>query len=228
MLSHLKMKHHNQIQNRPNNADVSNKCVKCEIPIYKSNYASSSKQLKCFQCHPQIFFRTECPICKEEVDTIDIQYHLELVHNDVFVFPCKICKEMMRKHDIIPHMKICGQHEKVLCPLCKKGMLKASLHRHMQTHTNRPKQQCHHCESKILDLKGHFKRKHSKPDGIKNNWNDNGEPEYDKGNIRRSFLSYFTHICIKLNILKLKWGTVSCAALNGKNFKKTTNNGIKA
>ena len=158
-----KMEPQDQNQNQANDGVVTDKCIECGVPIRKSNYASSSsKVLKCFQCQPQIFFRTQCPICEEEVDTVNIQYHLEHAHHDVFVVPCKICGQMMRKHDIIPHLKICGENgAKVLCPLCKKDMLKTSLPLHLQTHSNRPKQQCPHCDSQVLDLKGHIKRKHS-------------------------------------------------------------------
>ena len=152
-------------QNQSNNGDVTDKCVQCGIHILRSNFASSNGgELKCFQCQPQVFFKTPCPICDEEVDNVNMQYHLEHAHHDVFVYPCKMCQVMIGKHDIIPHMKVCGENggkPKVLCPLCKKDMLKTSLALHMQTHMNRPKQQCPHCDSKVLDLKMHIKRKHS-------------------------------------------------------------------
>ena len=47
------------------------KCVQCGVSIRKSNFASRSREvLKCFQCQPQIFFQTQCPICEEEVETV--------------------------------------------------------------------------------------------------------------------------------------------------------------
>ena len=154
-----------QNQNQSNDGHVMDKCVQCGVSIRKSNFASRSREvLKCYQCQPQIFFQTQCPICEEEVETANIQYHLEHAHHEVDVLPCKICQQMIKKHDIIPHMKVCGENggkPKVLCPLCKKDMLKTSLALHMQTHMNRPKQQCPHCDSRVLDLKMHIKRKHS-------------------------------------------------------------------
>ena len=152
-------------QNQSNDGHVMDKCVQCGVSIRKSNFASRSREvLKCFQCQPQIFFQTQCPICEEEVETVNIQYHLEHFHHEVDVVPCKLCQQMIGKHDIIPHMKVCGENggkPKVLCPLCKKDMLKTSLALHMQTHMNRTKQQCPHCDSRVLDLKMHIKRKHS-------------------------------------------------------------------
>jgi len=157
-----------QNQNQSNDGHVMDKCVQCGVPISKSNFASRSREvMKCFQCQPQIFFQTQCPICEEEVETVNIQYHLEHSHHEVDVVPCKLCQQMIGKHDIIPHMKVCGENggkPKVLCPLCKKDMLKTSLALHMQTHMNRPKQQCPHCDSRVLDLKMHIKRKHANVD----------------------------------------------------------------
>ena len=154
-------------QNQTNNGDVTDKCIQCGIPIHRSNFASSSGgELKCFQCQPQVFFRTPCPcpICEEEVDNVNMHCHLEHAHHDVFVYPCKMCQVMIEKHDLIPHRKVCGDNggkPKVLCPICKKDMLKTSLALHLTTHMNRPKQQCPHCDSKVLDLKTHIKRQHS-------------------------------------------------------------------
>ena len=152
-------------QNQSYNTDTTMKCFQCGLPLHKSNFASTSQEeLKCFQCQPQVFFQTPCPICEENVNNVEMQYHLEYAHHDVFVYPCKMCQIMIRKHDIIPHMKICnksGGKAKVLCPFCNKDMLKTSLALHMLTHVNRPKLQCPHCESKVMNLKGHIKRKHS-------------------------------------------------------------------
>lgn len=159
-----------QKQKRTTEGHVSHKCIQCGVSIRLSNFASNSgidsggEELKCFQCQPQIFFRTLCPICEKQVETVSIQYHLEHAHHEVDVLPCKMCQQMMGKHDIIPHMKVCGENggkSKVLCPLCKKDMLKTSLALHMQTHMNRPKQQCPHCDSKVLNLKLHIMRKHA-------------------------------------------------------------------
>ena len=83
-------------QNQTNNGDVTDKCVQCGVSIHKSNFASSSGQeLKCFQCQPQVFFKTSCPICDEEVENVKMQYHLEHAHHDVFVYPCKMCQVMI-------------------------------------------------------------------------------------------------------------------------------------
>jgi len=162
-----------QKQRHTNEGHVSHKCVQCGVSIHLSNFAlnsgraSGGEELKCFQCQPQIFFRTLCPICEKQVETVSIPYHLEHAHHEVDVLPCKMCQQMIGKHDIIPHMKVCGENggkSKVLCPLCKKDMLKTSLALHMQTHMNRPKQQCPHCDSKVLNLKLHIMRKHSSVD----------------------------------------------------------------
>ena len=83
-------------QNQTNKGDVTDKCVQCGVSIHKSNFASSSGQeLKCFQCQPQVFFKTSCPICDEEVENVKMQYHLEHAHHDVFVYPCKMCQVMI-------------------------------------------------------------------------------------------------------------------------------------